>query len=219
MKDEFGHPISGGEFGCATKRENAETTSTIEKKCGLKERFFLGCVTVSLLLTYLQRANVQYTLPAGGRTFPVRCIPTPLCKLRESGLGSKLWWSERSVGKIGCANSFFLLTSLFNLLTYSTMIEASQIFSTSDLIAAVQNWSVAARFKFRVHRRDKMRIDYRCAEQKSGCTWRVYASAKSSDIDNNPLSLSLHSGVGRQGTGNCLPLRAGYTERSLVIYW
>jgi hypothetical protein len=64
------------------------------------------------------------------------------------------------------------------------MIEAGQIFSTSDLVAAVQNWSVAARFKFRVHRRDKMRIDYRCAERKSGCTWRVYASAKPSGIDN-----------------------------------
>jgi len=84
MKDEFGHPISGGEFCCATKRENAETTSTIEKKCGLKERLFLGCVTVSLLLTYLQRANVQYTLPAGGERFPCPVYPRHCANLEKA---------------------------------------------------------------------------------------------------------------------------------------
>jgi len=40
------------------------------------------------------------------------------------------------------------------------MIEAGQIFSTSDLVAAGQNWSVAAQFKVQVHHQDKMRIDY-----------------------------------------------------------
>ena len=61
------------------------------------------------------------------------------------------------------------------------MIETGKIFSSSNLQAAIEDWSVAERFKFRVPRRDKTRIDYRCSEQKSGCTWRVYASAKTID--------------------------------------
>ena len=48
----------------------------------------------------------------------------------------------------------------------------------------MEDWSIPERFKFRVVRRDRTRIDYRCSEQSSGCAWRVYFSAKIIDDED-----------------------------------
>jgi len=45
------------------------------------------------------------------------------------------------------------------------MIETGKKISSSDLKATVEDWSVAERFKFRVSRRDRTLIDYRCSEK------------------------------------------------------
>src|SRR5205807_6122497 len=78
--------------------------------------------------------------------------------------------------------SFFLFSKM-----PTTPLLRGQLFqSFEDLKSVVEDWSIADKFAFRMHLKDKDRADYRCkfstirparpAENAIICQWRVFAS-------------------------------------------
>jgi len=102
----------------------------------------------------------------------------------------------------------------------TTPLELGELFpSFSQLKKAVQDWSVADKFAFRMHLKDKDRADYRCKlstphptpalENAIVCNWRVFASqTRTGDIKISRL-ISEHNCLGA-----AIPLRSTCNTQS-----
>ena len=102
----------------------------------------------------------------------------------------------------------------------TTPLQLGQLFlSFSELKNAVEDWSIADKFTFRMHLKDKDRADYRCkfsinrparaVENDILCNWRVFASrTRTGDIKISRLILE-HNCLGA-----AIPLRSTSNNQS-----
>ena len=59
--------------------------------------------------------------------------------------------------------------------TASMPLDLGGDYTLSTLRDAIEDWSVDAKFHYKVVMSQKARVDYRCMDSTAGCNWRIYA--------------------------------------------